>query len=163
LRASKLANHVWSRGLPPLREKGEPMFRFLNLLALVGSILLAGLALADEGEKKGKGGFRFDPERIFKAMDANSDGKVTLEEFKKHWEEREKQIKEFAEKFKEKFKDKLKDKGKANLGTPEDRFKRLDANKDGVVTLDEFKKAFEGRPQPAKDAPKEKKDKKKEE
>jgi hypothetical protein len=69
---------------------------------------------------KGKGGNAI--EMAFKKMDANGDGKLTLEEFKKAVESRPK--------------GKLKD----NPEMVAKIFERMDANGDGYVTLAEFKK-----------------------
>ena len=55
-----------------------------------------------------------DLEKIFKRKDANSDGMLTLDEFKAG----------------------LKDKA---LETADKRFGRIDSNSDGKLTLDEFK------------------------
>src|SRR5712691_13070218 len=70
---------------------------------------------------KGKGGDAMI-EMIFKKMDANGDGKLTLEEFKKAVESR----------ATGKLKDNPEMIGKV--------FERMDANGDGYVTLEEFKK-----------------------
>src|SRR6266404_3172707 len=72
------------------------------------------------GKGKGKGGNTV--EAAFKKMDANGDGKITLEEFKKAVESRPQ--------------GKLKD----NPEMAAKVFERMDANGDGFVTLDEFKK-----------------------
>ena len=69
-------------------------------------------------------------------MDANGDGKVSMEEYKAFHEE-------LRSKFKEKFKDKGKgDKGKGKGGrlSLEERFKKIDSNNDGSISLSEFKK-----------------------
>lgn len=66
-------------------------------------------ALSADGEKKAP-----NPEKVFARKDANSDGSLTLEEFKAG----------------------LKDKA---LNSADKRFKKIDANGDGKVTLDEFK------------------------
>ena len=67
------------------------------------------------------------PEEVFKALDANSDGKVTLEEF-------EAPIKKKLDGQDEK-------KLKAALKKAQKRFEQIDADKDGSLTLDEFKNA----------------------
>src|SRR5262249_56232655 len=72
---------------------------------------------------RGKGGDRI--EAAFKRMDANSDGKISLEEFKKAMEARPQ--------------GKLKD----NPEMAAKIFQRMDANSDGFVSLEEFKKARE--------------------
>lgn len=65
---------------------------------------------AAKGEKK-KG----DPEAMFKKMDADSDGKVSLEEFKNS------------------------PMGKKDPAKAEEMFKKKDANADGSLTADEMK------------------------
>lgn len=66
-------------------------------------------ALSADGEKKAP-----NPEKAFAKKDANSDGSLTLEEFKAG----------------------LKDKA---LNTADKRFKKLDSNGDSKLTLEEFK------------------------
>lgn len=66
------------------------------------------------------GGQRFNPEELFKRMDANGDGKVKPEEVP---EERREQVKQMIS--------------------------RVDADGDGAATIDEFRKGFpQGNPQP---------------
>src|SRR5205823_12769641 len=102
-------------------------FVLAGVLAL--SIVVASVQGGDDkpaggkgpgGKGKGKGGTT--AEAAFKRMDANGDGKVTLEEFKKAAESRPQ--------------GKLKD----NPEMAAKIFERMDANGDGFVTLDEFKK-----------------------
>lgn len=64
----------------------------------------------ERGERRGP-----DPERAFKRLDANSDGKVTLEEFKAG------------------------PAGKRDATKAEEIFKKIDADGSGDVTLEEFK------------------------
>jgi len=66
-------------------------------------------ALSAEGEKKAP-----NPEKVFAKKDANSDGSLSLEEFKTG----------------------LKDKA---LNSADKRFKKLDANGDSKLSLEEFK------------------------
>ena len=112
------------------------MIRRLLLASLVLSICTFSSFAADDDpkkeEKKGpKGGFgtAADPEARFKKLDADSDSKVTKEEFRKA-------LSGFGGGF-----------GKAKGGEGKggeftDRlFDRMDADKDGKITLDEYKKA----------------------
>ncbi len=96
------------------------------MAALVTTVLLAGSALAAEGEKgekKREGRQPPSVEDVFKKLDADSDGKVTLEEFLKS--PRAQQNKERATAF----------------------FKKM-AGDDGVLTLEELKAAREKARQP---------------
>jgi Ca2+-binding EF-hand superfamily protein len=70
---------------------------------------VSGVAKAEETAKK-----KPDPAKMFEKKDADGDGALTLDEFKKG----------------------MKDK---QLEGAEKRFKRLDADGDGKVTLDEMK------------------------
>ena len=91
------------------------MKKLLMLLATAGFVfaLFANPISAQEKDKKKKR----DPEAIFKKLDKDGNGKLTLEEFKG------KRTGEKAE-------------------AAEKRFKRLDKDGDGSVTLEEFKAAF---------------------
>ena len=73
------------------------------------SVSVTGVAKAEEKAKK-----KPDPAKMFEKKDADDDGALTLDEFKKG----------------------MKDK---QLEGAEKRFKRLDADGDGKVTLDEMK------------------------
>jgi len=91
------------------------------LAALVTTALLAGSALGAEGkkgEKKQEGRKRPSAEAVFKKLDANSDGKIVLDEFLKS--RRAQQNEERAKAF----------------------FKRI-AGDDEAITLEELKAAFE--------------------
>ena len=76
---------------------------------LAFSVSVTGVAKAEEKAKK-----KPDPAKMFEKKDADGDGALTLDEFKKG----------------------MKDK---QLEGAEKRFKRLDADGDGKVTLEEMK------------------------
>jgi len=83
-----------------------PMARVFAVVAVVACCVTP--ALAADGKKAP------NPEKVFAKKDADSDGSLSLEEFKTG----------------------LKDKA---LNSADKRFKKLDANGDGKVSLDEFK------------------------
>ncbi len=72
------------------------------------SLLMAAPALAAGQKPKER-----DPEKVFKKLDTNNDGKLTLEE--------------------------MKGKGKKDAAKVEKRFGKLDNDGDKAVTLEEFK------------------------
>jgi Ca2+-binding EF-hand superfamily protein len=106
------------------------MFRKFLAAAVLG-LFCAATTQADD-EKKDKKTAKFDKAKLFERIDADKDGKITKEEYKKFFEG-------VAEKMKESGKGaKIADK----LGDVADRsFEKMDADKDGKVTKEEFEKA----------------------
>lgn len=105
------------------------MKRFMMVLASVALVGLFGASAWAGDDDNGKGkGKKADPEAQFKKLDANNDGKLSLDEFKK--------LPIF---------EKAKEGGKGKRPDAESMFKRLDTDKDGYLSLDEFKKMAEGR------------------
>lgn len=103
------------------------MHKILIALGLVAAMLLStGITRAEDAKEK-KGRFqgklkgRFDPEKLFEKMDADSDGKVTKKEFKAFFEN----LGKIGEKLAE-FADTI--------------FDRLDEDGNGKLTKDELKK-----------------------
>ena len=84
-----------------------PMVRCVVMFAMAACCMTP--ALSADGQKKAP-----NLDKVFARRDANSDGSLTLDEFKTG----------------------LKDKALANA---DKRFKKIDANGDGKVSLDEFK------------------------
>src|SRR5262249_4589224 len=106
------------------------MMRALSLITLAAALVVfsdgASAADGDKPEKgKGKGLFQ-DPEALFKKLDADGNGKISKDEFKKLADLLPEAAKEKAGAFLEKRGDQM--------------FQRLDANGDGELTLEEFKK-----------------------
>jgi len=94
--------------------------RFLAAVMVVG--LAMASSVAADGDKKGEG--KRDPEMLFKKLDANSDGKLSKDEFVKLAELR-----------------KGDGEGKGKGGEFLDKlFTKLDVDNDGSLSLDEFKK-----------------------
>ena len=97
-----------------------------HLITTLGALAFAGsLAIAEDkppgpppGGPGGPGG-RPDPEAMFKKLDSNSDGSVSLEEFK------------------------ASPRGQKDPARAEEGFKKMDKDSDGKLTLDELKS---GRP-----------------
>lgn len=83
-------------------------------MVLATSLSFAADKPAGPPRGPGQGGHP-KPEEIFKKLDADGDGNVTLEEFKKS------------------------PRAKENPEKAEEIFKKIDANSDGNITLEEFK------------------------
>ncbi len=107
------------------------MIRFLTAFG----ILFTFAALTDAGDGDKAGDKKLDPEKVFKKLDANGDGKISKEEFAKMMEMR----------------GKAKGKGKAGAGKDKEMleklFDKLDADNDGYLSMEEFKKLSELREQ----------------
>jgi Ca2+-binding EF-hand superfamily protein len=82
---------------------------------LAAMALSSTLVLAQDDEKKGEDHPKRSPEKIMKKLDTNSDGKISLEEWKASPRHQ-------------------KDPAKA-----EELFKTMDTNKDGFISMDELK------------------------
>jgi len=100
------------------------MNKFLILCSAVMLSLVWGLSTETAEAGKGKAKKKNDPEAMFKKLDANSDGKVTREEFSKLGELGKK-----AKTIKAKKLDKM--------------FAQLDTKNQGYLSLEEFKKISE--------------------
>jgi hypothetical protein len=99
------------------------MQRLLCGAALLGALVLViNPATADEaqGKGKGKGRKKANLETVFKKLDTNNDGKVSLDEFKQG---------RLAQRIKQRRGEEAVDK----------LFKAMDTDGDGNLTLDEFK------------------------
>lgn len=111
------------------------MLRPLALFAAALLFAAPAAFAADEKKADEKKAGKFDRTKLFDTMDADGDGKVTKEEFKKG-----------MEKLAEKLKEKAGDKSGAMLeklgGQLADKaFEKLDADGDGKLTREEFEKA----------------------
>jgi hypothetical protein len=88
----------------------------------------------DKTAKKGKLAGKVDKAKMFEQMDANKDGKLSKDEFKAGLEK-------MAEKLKEKAGDKGGGKAAGMLDKIADKvFEKLDADKDGSISKEEFEK-----------------------
>lgn len=113
------------------------MARTFALLAALVAFTPALLADDEKpAEKKPAAKGKFDRSKLFGMMDADGDGKVTKDEFKKG-----------MEKLSEKLKEKAADTGKGGAaleklgGQLADKaFDAMDADKDGTLTQEEFDK-----------------------
>jgi Ca2+-binding EF-hand superfamily protein len=104
------------------------MRKYVSLFTLAAAVAFAGgLFAADDEKKDEKPKGKALAGKMFEKMDANSDGKVSKDEFKKFFEER------------------LKDKGKGEkAGELMVRlFDKADANADGYLNKEEFAKLAE--------------------
>jgi hypothetical protein len=95
------------------------MFRLFSALAVAGTLIVAGGVRADDEAKPKKK--KADPEMLFKKLDTNDDGYLSLEEFKKFGAMGKGKLAEHPEML-----DKM--------------FKKLDTDNDGKLSLEEFKK-----------------------
>src|SRR5438132_1578339 len=76
-------------------EEKSQMNRFVSTLAVVSAFGVAGVGFAAEKKTEGNGsGHRRGSEAVFKKMDKDGDGKVTLEEFKAFREAMHAKVKE---------------------------------------------------------------------
>src|SRR5258708_27771544 len=119
---------------PSNLTEGVVMFRWWMLvLGLAGVLGLSGEGLGGAGDTKddkAKAKANADLEEVFKKLDADADGKLSKDEFKK---------------FPEVARAKLKVQGPVLNGPLKDAFierffERLDADGDGTITLEEFMK-----------------------
>lgn len=94
------------------------------------AMFCASSGLAGEGKHKGRGNKHGKGAR-FKALDADSDGVLSLEEFKAM------QAKRLA-KMKEKMGDEFDSDCAADMPSPEDRFAALDKDDSGTLTKQEL-------------------------
>ena len=86
-----------------------------SIITLVAVLSIASVSFgADAAKKEGDAKKKADPEAMFKKKDANSDGKVSKEEFLK---------------------------GAKDAAKSETQFAAKDKDKDGNLTLEEFKAA----------------------
>ena len=85
-----------------------------SIITLVAVLSIASISFAADAAKKEGGAKKADPEAIFKKKDANSDGKVSKEEYLK---------------------------GAKDAAKSETQFAAKDKDKDGNLTLEEFKAA----------------------
>jgi len=105
--------------------------QWIPTAALICSVLTVGGAYAGPGEGGGKAPKK-DPAGLFKKMDADGDGRLTLSEFTASAEARRKR---FAERRAASGKV---EKGENGRPSPAEVFSQMDENGDGVLTLSEF-------------------------
>lgn len=117
--------------------------KFVALALLAGSCALVTNAddakKPAEGDGKRKFEGKFDKAKLFEKWDANGDGKVSKEEYKKA-------MQAFADQMKEKGGEKGAKFAEKAGEFAEQRFKAMDKDGDGVVSKEEFEKAEFGPP-----------------
>ena len=102
------------------------------------AMLGAGMVMAEEKTAGPRGNRGGDPEVVFKAMDKDGNGSISLDEFKAAHEKR-------VAAMKERMGDKWDESRASKMPSSEDVFKKTDADSDGAVTLEEMKQAREKR------------------
>lgn len=108
------------------------MARVRGLSAVLGVLLLASAAGADDGQArkgKGKGRPAQTPEAIFRRLDGNGDGRLSRQEFRK-----------LAPLIARRARGQLKDRPQRAAKLVERLFNRLDTNRDGYLSMAEFRK-----------------------
>jgi Ca2+-binding EF-hand superfamily protein len=97
-----------------------------KLILLAAFVTACGATAADEPKRPAG---KLDRGKLFARLDADGDGKLTKDEFRKGMEA---------------VRDRLKEKAKGGRfgdGIGDKLFEKMDANGDGVVTKEEFEKA----------------------
>ena len=108
------------------------MFRKLSAALVLGLFCTATVEADDEKKADAKKATKLDKAKLFERIDADKDGKITKEEYKK---------------FFDGLMEKMKDAGKGEKlagkmdGLADKSFEKLDADKDGKITKEEFEKA----------------------
>lgn len=107
------------------------MLRKLVLAAVLACLCTPAGAVAEDEKKPAKGKLgNVDKSKVFDQMDADKDGKITEDEFKKA-----------REAMAEKLKDKLPAGATGMMEKLLDgQFEKMDADKDGKLTKEEFEK-----------------------
>ncbi|QEL14398.1 EF-hand domain-containing protein [Limnoglobus roseus] len=106
--------------------------KIVLIAAFTFGLSVAGTFADDPKPEKGKGKLGgLDKGKMFEKLDADGDGKVSKEEYKKG-----------MEKLKEALGDKAGEKGKkvAEKMDPDKMFEKIDTNKDGYISKEEYEK-----------------------